>query len=225
MHRWQALPALAESAGICARQATDRREARTTYVTYRRSVPDGDADVVAGEQEPPGTVYGPGLAGLAFIFVRHQAELVRLALLLVGDQPTAEDIVQDVFARLHARQASSEIEGDPLPYVRAAVLNGCRSQLRRRMVAQRFAGRRGWTHEQVAQESAEQALLRAEERVQIMAALAALPFRRREVLVLRYYLGLSEAEIAHVLGISPGTVKSTAARGLAALARELGEQS
>jgi RNA polymerase sigma factor (sigma-70 family) len=67
--------------------------------------------------------------------------------------------------------------------------------------------------------------MRSEERMQIMAALAALPFRRREVLVLRFYLGLSEAEIAQVLGISPGTVKSTAARGLAALARRLGEEA
>jgi len=57
----------------------------------------------------------------------------------------------------------------------------------------------------------------------VLAALARLPRRRREVLVLRYYLGLSEAEIAAVLRISPGTVKSTAARGLAALARDLGE--
>ncbi len=58
----------------------------------------------------------------------------------------------------------------------------------------------------------------------MIAALAGLPRRRREVLVLRYYLGLSEAEIAAVLGVSTGTVKSTAARGLAALARTLGEE-
>lgn len=60
---------------------------------------------------------------------------------------------------------------------------------------------------------------------EMAAALAALPRRRREVLVLRYYLYLSEAEIAAVLNISPGTVKSTASRGLAALARTLGEES
>ena len=59
-------------------------------------------------------------------------------------------------------------------------------------------------------------------RMRVVTALAGLPFRRREVLVLRYYVGLSEAEIASMLGISTGTVKSTAARGLAALARRLG---
>jgi RNA polymerase sigma factor (sigma-70 family) len=58
----------------------------------------------------------------------------------------------------------------------------------------------------------------------VLAALAALTPRRREVLVLRFYLGLSEAEIAATLGISPGTVKSTASRGLDTLARMLREQ-
>jgi RNA polymerase sigma factor (sigma-70 family) len=75
------------------------------------------------------------------------------------------------------------------------------------------------------QESAEHEVILAEDRRQVLAALAALPARRREVLVLRYWLGLSEAEIAAVLGISPGTDKSTAARGIAALARELKEES
>jgi RNA polymerase sigma factor (sigma-70 family) len=75
------------------------------------------------------------------------------------------------------------------------------------------------------QESAEHEAILAEDRRQVLTALAALPSRRREVLVLRYWLGLTEAEIAAVLGISTGTVKSTAARRLAALASKLGEQS
>jgi len=58
----------------------------------------------------------------------------------------------------------------------------------------------------------------------VLVALAGLPARRREVLVLRYYLGLSEAQIAATLGISSGSVKSAAARGLAALARALGKE-
>jgi RNA polymerase sigma-70 factor (sigma-E family) len=159
------------------------------------------------------------------MFIRHHAELVRLALLLVGDQPTAEDVVQDVFARLHARRAEWPSGAGSLPYIRAAVLNGCRSQLRRRAVAWRFAGTLGQLSEQGTQDSPEQEMIRSQERMQVLAALAALPFRRREVLVLRYYVGLSEAEIARVLGIAPGTVKSTAARGLAALARRLREEA
>jgi len=162
---------------------------------------------------------------LTALFLRRHTELVRLALLLVGDRATAEDVVQDVFARLHARRAEGPAGADPLPYIRAAVLNACRSQLRRRAVARRFAGTQGPLLEHVTQDSAEQELLRSQERARVLAALAALPVRRREVLVLRYYVGLSEAEIARVLGISPGTVKSMAARGLAALARRLGEEA
>jgi RNA polymerase sigma-70 factor (sigma-E family) len=188
----------------------------------RRSVPGRPAGAIDGGPAPaePGR---PDPAGLSALFVRRHGELVRVALLLVGDLPTAEDVVQDVFTRLHARGTPY---GDAaLPYVRAAVVNGCRSQLRRRAVARRFARGAGKPFEQLTSGSAEQEMLRAEERKRVLGALVALPARRREVLVLRYYLGLSEAEIAQVLGISTGTVKSTAARGLAALARKLGEEA
>jgi RNA polymerase sigma-70 factor (sigma-E family) len=164
-----------------------------------------------------------GTADLAGLFRRCHADLVRMAVFVVGDRPTAEDVVQDVYSRLHTRHRYQPGELEPLAYVRAAVLNGCRSQLRRRAVAQRFTRSAQTLFRQATQESAEQEVLRIHERDQILAALATLPVRMREVLVLRYYAGLSEAEIATVLGISPGTVKSRAARGLATLARKLGE--
>jgi RNA polymerase sigma factor (sigma-70 family) len=96
---------------------------------------------------------------------------------------------------------------------------------RRRVIARRagLLHRASQPHHTLA--SAESEVILSEDRRQVLTALARLPRRRREVLVLRYYLGLSEAEIAAVLGISPGTVKSTAARALAALARDLGEPS
>jgi RNA polymerase sigma-70 factor (sigma-E family) len=158
---------------------------------------------------------------VATLFREHHGELVRLAVLMVGDLPTAEDVVQDVYASLHSRWSQITARDAVLPYVRAAVLNGCRSVLRRR----RLTGRIGAAHREEPADSAESELILSEDRRAVLAALTRLPRRRREVLVLRYYLGLSEAEIAAVLGISPGTVKSTAARGLAALARDLGEQS
>jgi RNA polymerase sigma factor (sigma-70 family) len=105
------------------------------------------------------------------------------------------------------------------------VLNGCRSVLRRRAVARRA---RRWQESVQGPRvgpSAEIEAIKAESREEVLAALAALPQRRREVLVLRYFAGLSEAEIAATLGISPGTVKSAAARGIASLARALGEDS
>jgi RNA polymerase sigma-70 factor (sigma-E family) len=161
--------------------------------------------------------------GVSLLFRQHHAGLVRLALLLVGDQPTAEDVVQDVFARLCTRSLLPAGDGS-LTYVRAAVLNGCRSTLRHRAVVRRVTR---WHDPQATgtQGSAEHEVILAEDRREVLAALATLPARRREVLVLRYWLGLSEREIADVLGISTGTVKSTAARGIAALARKLGEES
>ena len=158
------------------------------------------------------------------LFRDHHGELVRLALLMVADVPTAEDVVQDVYASLHARGSRlAECEA-LLPYVRAAVLNGCRSVLRRRGIARRV----GLVHQASLRDealaSAESEAIGSEDRREVLTALARLPRRRREVLVLRYYLGLSEAEIAAMLGVSAGTVKSTAARALAALARDLGER-
>jgi RNA polymerase sigma factor (sigma-70 family) len=154
------------------------------------------------------------------IFRLYQADLVRLALLLVGDRASAEDVVQDVFTRLCTR--GRELDQDcTLAYIRSAVVNGCCSVLRRRALARRIAITRAAPWREV-QESAEHAAILAEDRRRVLAALAALPRRRREVLVLRFYLGLPVAEVAAMLGISQGSVKSAAARGLAALARRLG---
>jgi RNA polymerase sigma-70 factor (sigma-E family) len=164
-------------------------------------------------------------AAIAALFRDHHAELVRLALLMVGDLATAEDVVQDVYASLHRGSRARSVEA-PLPYVRAAVLNGCRSIHRRRAIAHRVGlAHRASLNDETVRASAESEVILSEDRRQVLSALARLPRRRREVLVLRYYLGLSEAEIAAVLGISAGTVKSTAARALAALARDLGEPS
>jgi RNA polymerase sigma factor (sigma-70 family) len=93
--------------------------------------------------------------------------------------------------------------------------------LRRRAVARRVAISRAvpWRD---TQESAEHTAILAEDRREVLAALAGLPSRRREVLVLRFYLGLPVAEVAAILGISQGSVKSATARGLDALARRLG---
>ena len=172
--------------------------------------------------DPPPTNQTAGAVGT--LFREHHGELVRLALLMVGDLPTAEDVVQDVYASLHKRWSHIAAPDEVLPYVRAAVLNGCRSVLRRRGIARR-AGILHGASISTETTSAENEVILSEDRRQVLAALTRLPRRRREVLVLRYYLGLSEAEIATVLGISSGTVKSTAARGLAALAHELGETS
>ena len=162
---------------------------------------------------------------VAAVFREHHGELVRLALLMVGDLATAEDVVQDVYASLHKRWSRVAADAAPLPFVRTCVLNGCRSVLRRRGIARRAGALHQAGDRDETRASAESEVILSEDRREVLAALARLPRRRREVLVLRYYLGLSEAEIAAVLRISAGTGISTAAGALAALARDLGETS
>jgi RNA polymerase sigma factor (sigma-70 family) len=163
-----------------------------------------------------------GWPDVAVIFRQYHADLVRLALLLVGDRASAEDVVQDVFTRLCARGRVLD-QDRVLPYIRTAVVNGSRNVLRRHAVARRAAAK-GAAPWRDTQESAEHTAMLAEDRRQVLAALAGLPSRRREVLVLRFYLNLSVAEAAATLGISEGSVKSATSRGLAALARRLGEE-
>ncbi|NUW43655.1 SigE family RNA polymerase sigma factor [Nonomuraea rhodomycinica] len=155
---------------------------------------------------------------MATIFAEHHVGLVRLALIMVGDRATAEDVVQDAFARTHVGRSRLRDPGKALVYVRSAVLNGCRSVLRRRATV----FRRAVPYEPPVW-SAESAALVGEERRQVLIALSALPPRQREALTLRYYLDLTDQEIAETMGISGGTARSTIARGLAALGRALGE--
>jgi len=123
--------------------------------------------------------------------------------------------VQDAFERLYRRWPSLRRQDSGLAYVRSSVLNGCRSVHRRARVARRHAAR-------LAEPPATGADA-ADERSDLMAALLGLPRRQREVLVLRYYADLEVAEIAATLRIGPSAVRSTAARGVAALARALQE--
>jgi len=100
--------------------------------------------------------------------------MVKLAAFIVGDQATGEDVVQDVFARLHQRWDMLADPGDPLPYLRTAVVNGCRSAIRRRGRAQRHAG-----HDSPSPPlSTEESVLLSEDRQQVLAALAGLSRRR-----------------------------------------------
>ena len=128
----------------------------------------------------------------------------RLASLLAQDAHVGEEIAQEAFARLYPVWGRPE---RPEAYLRTAIVNGCRNRQRR-----------GRT------ERAKLPLLAVPDRVDPAAddladAVAALPFRQRAVVVLRYWAGLSEAEIAEALGCRPGTVKSSASRALAHLGK------
>ncbi len=153
---------------------------------------------------------------LEALYAAHWRRLVRLSVLLVRDVGTAEVVVQDGFIAVHRRWDRLHDHDKALAYLRKAVVNQSRSALRHRMVVQRHVER-----------GPDPALPEAPgpgegfaQRAAVLEAMRALPQRQREVLALRYYLDLSEAEIADTLGISRGAVKSHASRGASAL-REL----
>ncbi len=148
------------------------------------------------------------------LFRDHHLELVRLALLMVGDLATAEDVVQDAFERLHRRWHGLREPANALAYARASVLNGCRSVHRRSAVARKYRPRLASAPEVASPDEASAAADRGE----LGAMLRTLSRRQREVLVLRYYLDLDVAEIAAMLKIAPSAVRSTCTRRLAALA-------
>jgi RNA polymerase sigma-70 factor (sigma-E family) len=169
----------------------------------------------------PGGASPPGGSeadrAVAALFRDHHVELVRLALLMVGDLATAEDVVQDAFEHLHRRWRRLREPGAGLAYARSSVLNGCRSVHRRSAVARKHAPRLAGP----VLHSPDAATALAEHN-ELLGALRGLSRRQREVLVLRFYADLDAAEIAATLRISASTVRSTTSRGLAQLARILG---
>jgi RNA polymerase sigma-70 factor (sigma-E family) len=157
---------------------------------------------------------------LVALYTAHYRSLVRLSSLLLHDNAAAEDVVQDAFVAMHRSWRRLRDPDRALAYLRQSVVNRSRSRLRHLKVVERKA-----PAPMPDAEGADVAALNAVERVRMLTALRGLPQRQREVLVLRYYSDLSEAQIAETLGISPGAVKSHASRGIAALRESMGSLS
>jgi RNA polymerase sigma-70 factor (sigma-E family) len=172
------------------------------------------------EPGPPTRRTGAAEAVTA-LYEAHALGLIRLAVVMLGDRPAAEDVVQEAFCGLYRRWHALSEEANALAYVRSSVINGCRTALRRRVRQLTLAG----FAEAGEADSAESAVLLGEEHRQVLLAIRRLPSRQREALVLRYYLDLDEAQIASCMQVSRGTVKSTTSRALAALGRILEDQS
>lgn len=158
---------------------------------------------------------------LRAVYDAQWAPLVRLAGLLLGDTEQADEIAQDAIVATYQRRARF---GDEVPvaYLRQCVVNACRSVQRHRSVQRRKLV--PLHQERVEPERPDDVAERDDERARMMAALRSLPQRQQEVLVLRFYGRLSEAEIADALGVSRGAVKSHAHRGLAALRTRLDDE-
>jgi RNA polymerase sigma-70 factor (sigma-E family) len=158
------------------------------------------------------TEFGPADEAVTELYSNHYRSLVRLAGLLVRDEPTAEEVVQDCFIAMRDGWDHLRDETKVLPYLKQAVLNRSRSVLRHRGVADRYAPKPA-----PDMPSAEYGAIIALERTAVISALRSLPDRQRQALVLRYYADLSETQIAAMMGISRGSVKSHTSRGMSSL--------
>jgi RNA polymerase sigma-70 factor (sigma-E family) len=152
------------------------------------------------------------------LYQAHALSLARLALLMLGDADAAQDMVQDAFLGLYRRWDKLTSTDAAPAYLRASVLNGCRTVLRKR-------SRPTFGDGEESLESAEVTLMHTEEQRAVLAAIRRLPARQREALVLRYYLDMTEGQAAGAMGVSRGTVKSATSRAVAAVGRMLKEES
>jgi RNA polymerase sigma-70 factor (sigma-E family) len=171
--------------------------------------------VMIASMRPATGDYGSSL-DLESLYHEHYRSLVRLAALLVDDVGVCEELVQEAFVKMFVARERLRDPAKAPAYLRSAVLNGARSHLRRGVTA-----RRRLSLAPASQPSAEAGAIAHDDEQAVLDALRSLPDRQRDVLVLRYWLGSSEAEIAETIGIAPGTVKTHVRRGLETLARKL----
>ena len=154
-----------------------------------------------------------GAVQVSGLFRARYPEMVRLAGLLGADDP--EDIAQEAFARLIRKAGSLRDPAAALAYVRSTVCHLVRNRHRHLRTA------RLRTPSGQDEASSEHVVMIREDHRELLAALASLPARQREAIVLRYWLDLPEREIAAAMGVSTGTVKSHVSRGLDALGEAL----
>ena len=173
---------------------------------------------MTGSSETWGPTGPPSSARAAVteIFHHHYRRLVGLASLMVDDRETAEEVVQDAFEALYGHWGGLRDPQAAVGYLNRSVVNGSRSRLRRRMTERGYH-----PPEPGVAPSAESLGLDRYERNELVDAVRALPRRQREVMVLRYFLDLSEAEIAEWLGIGTGSVKRHAFRATETLQKRM----
>src|SRR5579875_773569 len=169
---------------------------------------DGKAAVIRELAAPDGP-REPGDEVVRRLFSCHWTGLCRLASLILGDHAAAEEVVQEAFMRTLDGWSGLRRPDRPDLYLRAAVVNLCRSRLRRRAVEWR--ANRATAASSVAEAPGVDGSDPGEA-ARVAAAVRSLPPRQRSAVVLRYYESLPEAEIADTLGCSVGTVKSQLAK-------------
>ncbi|MFJ4688909.1 RNA polymerase sigma factor [Streptomyces sp. NPDC088789] len=157
-------------------------------------------------------------AALARLFDVHYSSMLRLAVLLGADDP--ENVVAEAYYQIYRKWRRLRDVEAAEAYLRSTVCNLTRMRIRHLQVARKHVENPPVPPDGSVASAESTALLRDDQRV-LIDALQQLPSRQREALVLRHWLGLKESEIAAVMGISSGSVKTHTARGIAALTRAM----
>ncbi|MEU6221723.1 SigE family RNA polymerase sigma factor [Streptomyces sp. NPDC047022] len=205
---------------VIAPMPTTRRPA---HIPNQREIPnqrDGSdgSDGRDGSERPDGTTAaGTTVDHLTETYRAHYRSLLGLAALLLDDTASCEDVVQEAFIRVHSARKRVRDPEKTLAYLRQTVVNLSRSALRRRILGLKLLSK-----PMPDMASAEEGAYDQLERDSLIKAMKGLQRRQREVLVLRYFADMTEAQVAETLGISVGSVKAYGSRGIAALRIAMG---
>ncbi|MFD3544710.1 SigE family RNA polymerase sigma factor [Streptomyces sp. NPDC058655] len=166
----------------------------------------------SGTAEAAPVVAGTTVDHLTETYQAHYRSLLGLAALLLDDTASCEDVVQEAFIRVHSARNRVRDRDKTLAYLRQTVVNLSRSALRRRILGLKLLSK-----PMPDMASAEEGAYDQLERDDLIKSMRGLQRRQREVLVLRYFADMTEAQVAETLGISIGSVKAYGSRGIAAL--------
>jgi RNA polymerase sigma-70 factor (sigma-E family) len=202
--------AQAEQGPVPAKQASVPAEPDPDRTRFMYAADPPLAETVLGSDQSQAVTEADRV--LTAMYDAEYRSLVRMSAVMLGDVGSAEEVVQESFIAVHAAWRGLRDMDKAVHYLRRSVLNRSRSVLRHRAVVDRHTPK----HEP-EMPSAEQAAMTRLERSAVVSALRSLPDRQREALVLKFYLDLSEEQVAAAMNISAGAVKSHTARGKAAL--------
>ncbi|MEU8587097.1 SigE family RNA polymerase sigma factor [Streptomyces sp. NPDC048664] len=169
------------------------------------------------ESAADATAAGTTVDHLTETYRAHYRSLLGLAALLLDDTASCEDVVQEAFIRVHSARKRVRDPEKTLAYLRQTVVNLSRSALRRRILGLKLLSK-----PMPDMASAEEGAYDQLERDALIKAMKGLQRRQREVLVLRYFADMTEAQVAETLGVSIGSVKAYGSRGIAALRVAMG---
>ncbi|WP_109003354.1 SigE family RNA polymerase sigma factor [Streptomyces rishiriensis] len=173
---------------------------------------DGAETAETAESAENTVAAGTTVDHLTETYRAHYRSLLGLAALLLDDTASCEDVVQEAFIRVHSARKRVRDPEKTLAYLRQTVVNLSRSALRRRILGLKLLSK-----PMPDMASAEEGAYDQLERDSLIKAMKGLQRRQREVLVLRYFADMTEAQVAETLGVSLGSVKAYGSRGIAAL--------